>query len=208
MPWDLPIFASDLDLFKDDLFKDDRFKDDRFRDDLFGRRRDESARAVMGNANTDEAAFGAFYEETCRPLFGYLLRVSGERALAEDLLQEAYCRLLTADLPPMDRSQSRSYLFRTASNLLRDRWRSRKESPLPEDVPEVAASAPHPDVKLEMRQALQQLKPRERELLWLAYVEGSNHKEIADCTGLRAGSIRLLLFRARRKLANLMGGGR
>jgi len=56
-----------------------------------------------------------------------------------------------------------------------------------------------------MRQAFQRLKPRERQLLWLAYVEGSSHKEIADCTGLRAGSIRLLLFRARRKLAELIG---
>src|SRR5579863_1448971 len=165
MPWELPISASDLNLFKDDLFKDD----------LFGRRREQSARAVMRKANTDEAAFAAFYEETCRPLFGYLLRVSGERALAEDLLQEAYCRLLTADLPPMDTSQSRSYLFRIASNLLRDRWRRYKKSPVTEDLPEIAASAPHPDLKLEMRQAFEQLKPRERELLWLAYVEGSNH---------------------------------
>jgi RNA polymerase sigma-70 factor (ECF subfamily) len=41
-------------------------------------------------------------------------------------------------------------------------------------------------------------------LLWLAYVEGANHKEIAKSTGLRAGSIRLLLFRARRKLADML----
>jgi RNA polymerase sigma-70 factor (ECF subfamily) len=56
-----------------------------------------------------------------------------------------------------------------------------------------------------MRQAFERLKPRERQLLWLAYVEGSNHKEIANCTGLQAGSIRLLLFRARRRLAELIG---
>jgi hypothetical protein len=47
---------------------------------------------------------------------------------------------------------------------------------------------------------------RERQLLWLAYVEGASHKEIADCTGLKAGSVRLLLFRARRRLAGLIGG--
>jgi RNA polymerase sigma-70 factor, ECF subfamily len=56
-----------------------------------------------------------------------------------------------------------------------------------------------------MRQAFRSLKSRERQLLWLAYVEGSSHKEIADSTGLKAGSIRLLLFRARRKLAGLIG---
>jgi DNA-directed RNA polymerase specialized sigma24 family protein len=36
-------------------------------------------------------------------------------------------------------------------------------------------------------------------------VEGASHKEIADSTGLKAGSVRLLLFRARRKLASLIG---
>src|SRR3989454_8733629 len=52
--------------------------------------------------------------------------------------------------------------------------------------------------------ALEHLKPRERELLWLAYVEGSSHKEIAEIAGVRAASVRLLLFRARRKLAELL----
>jgi RNA polymerase sigma-70 factor, ECF subfamily len=56
-----------------------------------------------------------------------------------------------------------------------------------------------------MRQAFRRLKTRERQLLWLAYVEGASHKEIADSTGLKAGSVRLLLFRARRKLTGLIG---
>jgi RNA polymerase sigma-70 factor, ECF subfamily len=41
-------------------------------------------------------------------------------------------------------------------------------------------------------------------LLWLAYVEGSSHKEIGEIVGLRSASVRLLLFRARRKLAGLL----
>jgi RNA polymerase sigma-70 factor (ECF subfamily) len=151
-----------------------------------------------------EASFRAFYEETCRPLFGYLLRVSGERALAEDLLQEAYYRILSAELPLMDEAQRRSYLFRVATNLLRDRWRRHKEDPLPDDLTEIASAPPEFDRKLGMQQAFQRLKPRERQLLWLAYVEGSSHKEIADSTGLRAGSVRLLLFRARHSLADLI----
>jgi RNA polymerase sigma-70 factor (ECF subfamily) len=48
------------------------------------------------------------------------------------------------------------------------------------------------------------LKPRERALLWLAYAQGSSHREIADVLGLKAGSIKLLLFRARRKLAAML----
>jgi RNA polymerase sigma-70 factor (ECF subfamily) len=166
-----------------------------------------AGRVTENELRMDEAAFRILYEQTAGPLFGYLLRVTGERELSEDLLQESYCRFLSHDLPVMGAAQGKSYLFRTASNLLRDRWRRRKEEPLPEDASEVASTAPHPERGVQMRQAFRQLKPRERQLLWLAYVEGSNHKEIADCTGLRAGSIRLLLFRARRRLAGLIRNG-
>jgi len=48
------------------------------------------------------------------------------------------------------------------------------------------------------------LKPREREILWLAYAEGASHKEIADVLGLRAPSVHLLLFRARQKMLKLL----
>jgi len=105
----------------------------------------------------------------------------------------------------MDERQARSYLFQIATNLTRDRWRRPREEAPAEGIPESASPEPHLDQRLGMRQAFARLKPRERQLLWLAYVEGSNHKEIADCTGLRAGSIRPLLFRARRKLAELIG---
>lgn len=166
-----------------------------------------AVRVTEDKLRVNEAAFRVFYEQTSGPLFGYLLRVTGERDLSEDVSQESYCRFLSHDLPVMDAAQSKSYLFRTASNLLRDRWRKHKEEPLPEDASEVASTAPHPERRMQVRQAFRQLKPRERQLLWLAYVEGSNHKEIADCTGLRAGSIRLLLFRARRRLAGVIRTG-
>lgn len=154
----------------------------------------------------DEASFRLFYEHSAPKLFAYLVRVSGQRHRAEDLLQEAYCRFLSSKLPEMDEASQNSYLFRIASNLLRDRWRRRHGDLIPEKMPELA-SAPSPlDRQLQLRQAFQQLKVRERQLLWLAYVEGSNHKEIAEATGLRHKSVRLLLFRARRRLANLIRG--
>ena len=185
MRWELSIPASDLDLAQS----------------VPG----QSARPITkGEPSMDEAAFRAFYEETSRPLFAYLLRVSGERALAEDLLQESYCRFLSAKLSPMVEAGRRSYLFRIATNLLRDRWRRHKEYSLPDPLPEIASSGPHPDLRIEVRQAFRQLKHRERQLLWLAYVEGMNHAEVAAATGLRVISVRMLLFRARRKAAELL----
>jgi RNA polymerase sigma-70 factor (ECF subfamily) len=46
-----------------------------------------------------------------------------------------------------------------------------------------------------------ELSPRDRQMLWLAYVEGASHREIAKALGLRAASIRSMLFRARQRLA-------
>ena len=69
----------------------------------------------------DESAFHAFYEQTSKPLLRYLLGVTRRRDLAEDLLQESYCRFLTASVPEMDQRQASSYLFRIATNLMCDR---------------------------------------------------------------------------------------
>ena len=48
------------------------------------------------------------------------------------------------------------------------------------------------------------LKSRDRALLWLAYVEGDSHQEIADSLGLSRGSIKVLLSRARSRLRDLL----
>ncbi|HXU17190.1 MAG TPA: RNA polymerase sigma factor [Terriglobales bacterium] len=164
----------------------------------------DESRAKNG-PRMEESAFRLFYEQTSTPLLRYLLGATRKRDVAEDLLQETYCRFLTTDVPEMEEREARSYLFRIATNLMHDRWRHAREDSLPErSVPDVSP-APQFERRLSVRQAFERLKPRERQLLWLAYVEGSNHCEIADCTGLRAGSVRLLLFRARHKLAELIG---
>jgi RNA polymerase sigma-70 factor, ECF subfamily len=169
---------------------------------LWATRADEESAARLA---MDESAFREFYGETSKPLLRYLLAVTRNADLAQDLLQEAYCRLLTARPRAMDERQTRNYLFRIATNLMRDRWRRGKEAPLADNSDELHFQSPHWEQKLHIRQAFDRLKPRERQLLWLAYVEGSNHQEIAEHTGLRAGSIRILLFRARRKMLELMG---
>jgi RNA polymerase sigma-70 factor (ECF subfamily) len=53
---------------------------------------------------------------------------------------------------------------------------------------------------------MSRLQPRERAMLWLAYAEGASHREIAAVLGLSTASLKPLLFRARRRLAALLGG--
>src|SRR5215831_10620666 len=77
-------------------------------------------------AGLNREAFRVFYSRTNRSLWAYLLRVSGRRDVADDLLQESYCRFLAAKLPEMDAAESKSYLFRIATNLLHDRGHHRE----------------------------------------------------------------------------------
>jgi RNA polymerase sigma-70 factor (ECF subfamily) len=170
----------------------------------------EARSGAPSYADMDSDAFAGFYERSARPLWAYLARVSGDPALADDLLQESYIRFLAADAPRIDvdgEVAARRYLFRIATNLLRDHWRKPKHAAI-EDVPEehfrTSDTSEQSDARSLLGPALLQLRPRERQLLWLAYAEGYSHKEIAAITGLASASVRLLLFRARRRAAHLI----
>jgi RNA polymerase sigma-70 factor (ECF subfamily) len=152
----------------------------------------------------DSDAFAGFYERSARPLWAYLARVSGDPALADDLMQESFVRFLCASRPEEGEVAGRRYLFRIATNLLRDHWRRPRPASI-EEMPEefFAASTSSTQAEL-LAPAMALMRPRERQLLWLAHAEGYTHREIAAITGLAAASIRLLLFRARRKIASLL----
>ena len=165
---------------------------------------DEFLPAVDGAerpAAVSEPEFQRLYDATSRSILGYLVTSTGRRDVADDLLQETYCRLLVhrgaVVAAGLDASGLRRYLFRIATNLLRDRWRSGHDRPYAE--PAEAGASSDLDTPIDVRGMLEHLKPKERELLWLAYVEGMDHKEIAAATGLGRLSVRTLLFRARGK---------
>ncbi len=158
-----------------------------------------------GTLGLDEQTFNEFYAKTSPSLLAYLSRVSGNRTVAHDLLQEAYYHFLRTRLPGMVNAGTKSYLFRIATNLLRDHFRAakRRRLPLPEAPPD-ADTSERIQLRSDLEPVFLELKPRERELLWLAYVEGYSHQEVAEILGLKALSIRLLLSRCRRKLARML----
>jgi len=152
-------------------------------------------------------AFAGFYERSARSLWAYLARVSCDPALADDLVQESYVRFLCAAHPQDGEVAARRYLFRIATNLLRDHWRRPRSTSIdefPEEVFAARSTSGQADSQAMLGPAMAQLRPRDRQLLWLAYAEGYSHREIAEVTGLASASIRLLLFRAKHKIARLL----
>lgn len=153
----------------------------------------------------DEQAFNTLYDATAQPLWRYIARVCGRRDVADDLVQECYFRLLRSERSDMQLSDARPYLFRIASNLLHDRWRRGEDLPLTdENEPAVET---HPEKSLDVAHVFYHLKPRARQLLWLAYMEEMTHREIAAVTGLNVMSVRVLLLRARREARAMFKSG-
>jgi RNA polymerase sigma-70 factor, ECF subfamily len=166
----------------------------------------------------DEDAFRLFYDRTARPVWAYLARITGDRQLADDLLQECYFRFLRSRAVLDDEAHRRNYLFRIATNLAHDARRRTQVVTTPIEDGPGRITHDHADPqsgdatgqavrRLDLSRAMQQLKPRERSLLWLAYAQGSTHVEIARTLGLKTGSIKPLLFRARRRLSALLQDG-
>ncbi len=169
-----------------------------------------AADAVRGGAlagRLDEAAFTVFYETVAPRLWRYLDFACRDRALADDLLQETFARVLAARFAPDSDEHLTRYLFKTATHLLRDRHRRPAPPALPLEDWDAPAPAVEPATRIDLERALARLRPKERQLLYLAHVEGLDHRAIAELAGTRVASVRVLLFRARRRLAAALGSG-
>lgn len=156
-------------------------------------------------ARLDERAFASCYERNGRSLWSYLYRVTGRASDADDIVQEAFCRLLQANVGSLGDEELRRYVFRIASNLVSDRWRrAKQEESWLSRLRGGAEPQTDPDYDDSVSREFAALKPRERALLWLAYVEGESHEDIARALGLSRGSVKVLLSRARGRLRNLL----
>jgi RNA polymerase sigma-70 factor (ECF subfamily) len=158
-----------------------------------------------------EETFRLFYDRTARPVWLYLARMTRDDRLADDLLQEAYYRFLRATVTFDDDEHRKNYLFRIATNLVRDHRRRTRISDAAAGIGarhthDVARGDPGDQAarRIDLARALGQLKPRERSVLWLAYAQGWSHEEIAASVGVKAASMKALLHRARKRLAALL----
>jgi RNA polymerase sigma-70 factor (ECF subfamily) len=152
----------------------------------------------MGLGSVD---FDPLFDAVYPALFRYCNRMTGDPDQAEDLAQEAFFRLLDRNVEGTE-AGLRAWLFRVATNLARDRSRTRETRrrilsgfPPPETVP-------GPDLDLEraeeaqgVREALEVLSERDREMLLLRQ-EGFSYKEIAEVAGVSHRSVGTILARA------------
>ncbi|HSU57210.1 MAG TPA: sigma-70 family RNA polymerase sigma factor [Candidatus Dormibacteraeota bacterium] len=174
--------------------------------------RPDEASAEPSGWETIEELFAALES----PLLGYALRLSGERGVAEDMVQEAFMRLHQQ----FDEvREPRKWLYRTVHNLaLNHRRDNAKIVPLeasPEPGEKTGSNLetqdpqPLPDeqiARLEgiglVRLSLETLDKRSRELIRLKFNEGLSYKEISARTGLTTSNVGYLLHHAIKAVAD------
>ena len=152
----------------------------------------------------DEESFDAFYRLTAAPLRAYVVRVLGNATQADDIVHDAYLRLLRNPPATRDARELRYFVFRIASNLIADCWRRGRRERGTLDERGLRPTTSGPDVPLKWTwHGCSSSCVRAAPADGLAYVEGADHREIAAAWTCER-SVRVLLHRVRRKLAGLL----
>ncbi|GGQ04874.1 RNA polymerase sigma factor [Streptosporangium pseudovulgare] len=159
---------------------------------------------VSRAGTADEQLVRALFDEHGGPLYGYVLRLTGDPGRAEDVVQET---LLRAWRHPdaLSGRPIRAWLFTVARNLVVDQHRARKARP-PETGDEALAVLPADD-ELEraveswaVAEAVATLRPEHREVLAEVYYRGKSVKEAAETLGVPAGTVKSRTYYALRAL--------
>ncbi len=167
---------------------------------------------LEGLQRGDPAAFDAVYEAYRARVFSFVLRLGGERALAEDVMQDTFVRLAERAARLAPDTDLRAWLFTVARNRFLDRrrrmlFRGRTLSALPL----AATTGPTPFDRLEqselaarVQRALSALPADQREAVLLCSVEGFTPAEAASIAGVSPATLRKRLSRGRQALRKLI----
>ncbi len=168
-----------------------------------------------------EAAFRELVRRYERPIFALLYRMVRDRALAEDLAQETFIKVLNAIGSYNPQFKFSSWIFKIANNAAIDHLRKREldtlsldGSPHATTPDEMSATAPQPGDRgetplqeLEARElggaiehAIARLRPEYRMCILLRHVEGHSYEEIARILDLPLGTVKTYIHRARNEL--------
>jgi len=157
----------------------------------------------------DVEKLGILFERHHGQLFNFLLRLTGNRHLSEDLVQEVFVRLLKYRHTYRGESQFTTWMFQIARNARIDHFRRspREEVGMEDEIREHVSLLPTPSERAEheeetriMLDALARLPEEKREVLLLHGLQGLKFEEIAKILKCSVNTIKGRAFRAIRDL--------
>jgi RNA polymerase sigma factor (sigma-70 family) len=155
----------------------------------------------------DVAKLGLLFERYHVPLFDFLARMTGDRAAAEDLVQDVFVRILKYRTTFKDEGRFETWVFRIARNARADYFRTRgAHAPLDEAAghasgdPGAAETLARERDVARLERALLMLRDDKRELIVLARYRGMKHEAIAELLGIETGAVKVRIHRAVKEL--------
>ena len=146
-------------------------------------------------------------------LYNFFFRLTGNKGISEDLVQDVFCRILKYRSTYKGESKFTTWMYQIARNAHIDFLRKRKEElPLEDQWQETQSPEASPTEMLErdrdiamMRQALSKLPLKKREVLILSRFQNLKYREIADLLGCHIGSVKANVHRAIKELGKIYG---
>lgn len=161
---------------------------------------DALRRALAGLGKDGPAGFDALYEQISVPVFTVILRITQDRELAEDVLQEFFLKLYRSP-PGPEVKRPRAYLFQSARNLALDALRREPRHVGLEDCGDLSQpDATDPAERLDLEGALAALSLTDRQLVTLHINGGLKFRELAELCGMPLGTV---LWRYRKAIGIL-----
>jgi RNA polymerase sigma-70 factor (ECF subfamily) len=161
----------------------------------------EETRLLKGARSFDPDCLAEIYDRYSPEIHAYAWRLLGDNGLAEDCTAETFTRLLSALRNGGGPAEHlRAYLYRTAHNWVTDHYRRKPPADLQDDLPdgepgpEVQAVASHR--RRQMRAALLQLTPEQRQVILLRFFQELDPSETALAVGRPLGAVKALQHRA------------
>ena len=170
------------------------------------------ARIVAQALAGSQSAFEQIVRRYQRPIISLIYRMTGDRALAEDLAQETFVKAFRS-LAAFDTTRRlSSWLFRIAHNTAIDAMRRARPPQVPIETVPTAGDAPdEPPDPVERQElghaleaALDALRPDQRAAIVLRYENGLSFDEIGTILGVPEVTARSHVHRARKELARLL----
>ena len=156
--------------------------------------------------NLLKESFRIFYENHSAGFLNFIRKAcGGDEGIAGDIFQESFFRLFRSSPRGLNEYQLKSYLYKTAYRLVIDEKRKRTSDSITDEMTYIESKGVNnADLSIDLERIFGKLKKKERSLLWLAYVEGYSHREISEMTDIKEKSLKVVLFRLRKKCADIL----
>ncbi len=156
---------------------------------------------------------GVLFERHHGPLYGFFVRLTGDRTTSEDLVQLVFYRILKYRHTYRDEGRFSAWIYHLARRVAADQYHRANAAPaatdpselhaVPDHAPDAADRAVTADDTNRLHTALDRLEPEQRELIILARFQHLRHDEIARLLNISVGNVKVRVHRALRELRDI-----